>query len=69
MQLRQAVDGKLEQIRTWMFEAVPTRIVVGIAQPEVGPEVDHGRPCRDEVGNEVDRRAMREGKERGVDLG
>ena len=26
-------------------------------------------PCRDEVGNEADRRAMREGKERGVDLG
>jgi hypothetical protein len=69
MQLRQAVDGKLEKIRTWMLEAVPTRVVVGIAQPEVGTEVDDGRACRDEIGNEVDRRAMREGKERGVDLG
>ena len=69
VQLRQAVDGKLEKVRPWMLEAVPTRIVVGVAQPEVGTEVDDGGPCRDEVGNEVDRRAMREGKERGVDLG
>ena len=69
MQLRQAVDGQLEKVGPWMLEAVPARVVVGIAQPEVGSEVDDRGPCRDQVGNEVDRRAMREGKERGVDLG
>ena len=40
MQLRQAVDGRVEELRVRVLEAVPARVVGRVAQPEVGPQVD-----------------------------
>ena len=69
MQLGQTVDRLLEEVGSRVLEAVPARVVVGVSETEVGSEIDDGGPGRDEIGNEVDRRAVREGKERGVNLG
>ena len=69
VQLGQTVDRLLEEVGSRVLEAVPARVVVGVSETEVGSEIDDGGPGRDEIGNEVDRRAVREGKERGVNLG
>ena len=43
MQLSEAVDGSTEQRRRRVDPAVPARIVIGFAKPEVGAEIDHDR--------------------------
>ena len=43
MQLGQAVDRPLEEVRAGVLEAIPARVVGRVAQPEVGSEVDDGR--------------------------
>ena len=40
VQLRQAVDRRREQLGPRVVEVVPGRVVRGVAEPEVGPEVD-----------------------------
>ena len=52
-----------------MLEAVPARVVGGVAQAEVGPEVDDRGAVGDQVGDDAGGRAVGEGEERGVDLG
>ena len=49
MELRQPVDRVVEEVGPRMLEAVPARVVVRVAQAEVGAEVDDGgaRPRRD----------------------
>ena len=72
MQLRQAVDRLVEEVRPRMLEAVPARVVGRVAQAEVGALVDDRRAGGDEVGDEVRRGAVREGEEdriRGRQLG
>ena len=69
VQLGQAVDGVARGARARVLEAVPARVVGRVAQPEVGPEVDDRGAVGDEVRDEAGRRAVREGEERGVDLG
>ena len=68
MELRQAVDGALEQVGPRVLEAVPARVVGGVAQPEVGPEVDDRGPAREEVRDERRGRAVGEGQEDGIHL-
>ena len=66
MELRQAVDRLLEQVRPRVLEAVPARVVGRVAEAEVGALVDDRRAGRDEVRDEVRGRAVREGEEDGV---
>ena len=49
----QAVDGGVEEVGPRVLEAVPARVVGGVAQPEVGAEVDD----RGAGGDKVRRRA------------
>ena len=55
MELRQAVDRLVEEIRPRVLEAVPARIVGGVAKPEVGPEVDDGGARSGQVGGDLRR--------------
>ena len=67
MELREAIDGLIEEVRARVLEAVPARVVGGVAQAEVGTLVDDRRAFRDEVGDQGGRRAMGEGHEDRVD--
>ena len=69
MELRKAVDGDVEQLGRGVLEAVPARIVGGVAQPEVRPEVDDRGAGGEQVRDEPGRRAVGEGQERRVDVG
>ena len=69
MELRQPVDGRLEQLRMGMLEAVPARVVRGVAQAEVGPEIDRGGAVGDDRRDELGRRTVGQGQEDGVGRG
>ena len=51
MQLGDAVDERSQQLRILVLVAVPPRIVRGIAQPEIGAEVDNDRRLLAQVGH------------------
>ena len=69
MQLRQAVHGALEQVGPRVLEPIPAWIVIRVLEPEVGPEIDHGRARLEVFGDERRGRPMREGEEHRVDVG
>ena len=69
MELGQAVDGVVEQLRRGVVEAVPARIVGRVAEPEVGPQVDDGRAPGRDVRDDPGGRAVGQGEEDGVDVG
>ncbi len=72
MQLGQAVDRLVEQVRPRMLEAVPARVVGGVAEAEVGALVDDRRARVDQVGDELRRCPVRQREEdriRGRQLG
>ncbi len=50
-----------------MLEAVPARVVGGVAQSEVRPEIDDGRASRGQLWDEFGCRAVRQGEEDRVD--
>ena len=58
VQLGQPVDGRRQQVRARVLEAVPARVVGRIAQPEVRPEIDHRQP-RARAGRRPARRRRR----------
>ena len=47
MELRQAVDGGVEEVGPRVLEAVPARVVGRVAEAEVGAQVDDRRAGRD----------------------
>ncbi len=51
MQLRDAVDERSQELRVLVLVAVPLRVVGGIAQPEVGAEVDDDRRLLAQLGH------------------
>ena len=63
VQLGQAVDGGREQVRPRVLEVVPARVVGGVAEPEVGAEVDHRLPASEELVDPARDRAVGEGEE------
>ena len=69
MQLGEAVHRALEQVGARMQEAIPARVVLGVAQPEVGPEIDDRGPGADEVADHPRRRPVGEGQEDRIDVG
>src|SRR5262245_4746836 len=69
MELRQAVDGVVEDGRVRMLEAVPARVVGRVAQAEVRPKVDDGGAAGGQVRGARRGRAVRQGEEDGVSLG
>ncbi len=66
MQLRQAVDGLIQQVGSRVLEAVPARVVTRVAQAEVGSEIDDRRPRCGEVRHDPRRGAVGKGQEHGV---
>ncbi len=69
VELREAVDGAAEEVGPRVLEAVPARVVGGVAEPEVGAEVDDRRAGGGEVGDDLGRRAVGEGEEDRVRVG
>ena len=69
MQLGQAVDRDVEEVGVRVLEAVPARVVGGVAQAEVRPEVDDGGAGLDDRGDQGGGGAVGEGEEDRVDLG
>ena len=69
MQFRQPVDRVVEEVRPWMLEPVPARVVLGVAESEVRTQVDDGRALVDELAGHRRGRAMREREEDGIDIG
>ena len=51
VQLRYAVDERSQELRVLVLVAVPLRVVGGIAQPEVGAEVDDDRRLLAQLGH------------------
>ncbi len=60
MQLGETVDGLVEQVRPRVLEAVPARIVGGVAQSEVGALVDDRGSVGDQPGHQLGGRSVGE---------
>ena len=63
MELRQAVDGDIEEVGSRVLEAVPARVVGGVAEPEVGAQVDDSGAGRGQLQGDLDPCAVGEGHE------
>ena len=69
MELRQPVDGRAEKVRPRVIEAVPARVISGVAEPEIWPEVDHRRAASGDVGDDGCRGSVGQGQEDSIDRG
>ena len=69
MELRQPVRGRGRELRMWMLEPVPARVIGRITQPEIRPEVDHRGPVTRDLGDARRGRAVGQRQEHGVRLG
>ncbi len=69
MELGKAVDRDVEEVGVRVLEAVPARVVGGVAEAEIGPEVDDRGAVRDDPGDDAGGRAVGEGEEDRVDVG
>jgi len=67
LQRENRLDGTLEEVRPRVLEAIPAWIVRGVAESEVGPEVDDCSPTRREVGGDLRPRPVGECHEDRVD--
>ncbi len=67
MQLREPVDGHVQQLGSRVLEAVPARVVGGVAQAEVGTLVDDRRAGGEQVRRQVRGRAVGQGQEDRID--
>ena len=68
VQLREAVDGLAEQLGRLVL-AVPAPVHRGVAQAEVGAQVDDANAPLAQLGHERRGRAVGVGDDRGVDVG
>ena len=68
MELRQPVDRVVEEVGPRMLEAVPARVVVRVAEAEVGAEVDDGGARGGEIGGDLRARAVGECQEDRVEV-
>ena len=68
VELGQAVDRDVEEVGVRVLEAVPARVVGGVAEAEVGPEVDDRGAGLDDPGDDGRGRAVGQGEEDGVDV-
>ena len=66
MQLGEPVDGGLEQLRPRVVGVIPARVVRGVAQAEVGPEVDDGLAGVQELVDAGGRGPVGKGEEDGL---
>ena len=69
MELRKAVHGDVQQVRSRMLKAIPPRVVARVAQAKVRPKVDDRRAGRSQIGDDPRGRAVGEGQEDRVGLG
>ena len=59
----------LEQLRRRVLLAVPARVQLWIAQPEVGPEVDDATDAAHQFGHDLGGRSVRERQEHEIAVG
>ena len=68
VELRQAVDGVVEELRRGVVEAVPARVVGGVPEAEVGAQVDDRRAGRGDGRDDLGCGAVGQGEEQRVDV-
>ena len=63
MQLRYAIDERIQELRILVVVAVPLRVVRRVTQPEIGAEVDDDRRFLAQFGHLTHGDAVRQGAE------